>query len=158
MHTQNRYHRYHRLVEQFPQSLFISGITLRQVQKLALGLAEPHSVHIGPLFKPVEVSLDGILFLINCITQFGVICRLESALSSTVYVIDKDIKRKYSPLRDTAHHWSPPGHKTIDHNSLSASIQTIIYPLKSTSFKSIPLQFEDRMSCGTMTEALKKSW
>ena len=135
----------------------MSGITLTQVQQLALGLVEPHSVHIGSLFKTVQVPLDGIpsFFLINCTTQFGVIFRLDkSAPNPTVYVFDKDIKQED---RDTAYHWPPARHRAVYHSSLSASIQPIIYPINSTAFKFIPLQFEDRMSCGTMTKAFKKS-
>jgi len=32
-----------------------------QVQDLALGVVEPHVVHMGPLLKLVQVPLDGIL-------------------------------------------------------------------------------------------------
>ena len=41
------------LYEFFSQSIHISGIALTQVQNLALGLVEPHKIHVGPLFKPV---------------------------------------------------------------------------------------------------------
>jgi len=54
------------------------------MQDLALGLVEPHEVHIGPLPKLVQVPLDGILSLrhVNCTTQLGVICKLaEGALN-----------------------------------------------------------------------------
>ncbi|KAK4831361.1 hypothetical protein QYF61_017492 [Mycteria americana] len=79
----------------FPQSVLILGIALIQVQDLALGLVELHEVHMGPLLKPVKVSLDGIPSLrhANCTTQLGVICKLaEGALNPAIYVIDEDIK------------------------------------------------------------------
>jgi len=65
-----------------------------QVQEPLLGLVEPHEVHMGPLLKLVQVSMDSIssLWRIDCTTQFGVICKFaESALNLTVYVIDEGL-------------------------------------------------------------------
>ncbi|KAK4816042.1 hypothetical protein QYF61_011050 [Mycteria americana] len=90
-----------------PQPVLIPGVTLNQVQDLALGLVEPHKVHMGPLLELVQVPLDGNPSLrhVNCTTQLGVICKLaEGALDPTVYVIDEVIKQywsQYRPLRDT---------------------------------------------------------
>jgi len=53
------------------------------VQDLALGLVEPHEVHVGPLLQLVQVPLDGILsfWCVIYTTQLGVICKLaEGAL------------------------------------------------------------------------------
>ncbi|KAK4822199.1 hypothetical protein QYF61_011840 [Mycteria americana] len=99
-----------------PQSILILGVALTQVQDFALGLVEPHEVHMGPLIKLVQVSLDGILYLrhVNHTTQLGVTCKLaEGALHPTVYVIDENIEQhwsQYRPLRDTTCHRSPSGH------------------------------------------------
>ncbi|KAK4828650.1 hypothetical protein QYF61_000298 [Mycteria americana] len=93
-----------------PQPVLIPGVALTHVQDLALGLAEPHEVHMGPLLELIQVPLDGILSLRNVshTTQFGVMCKLaEGALNSTVYVIDEGIKQwwsQYGPLRE--HHLS----------------------------------------------------
>jgi len=43
------------------QLLLIAGVAKTQVQDLALGLVKPPAVLLGPLFKPVQVTLDGIL-------------------------------------------------------------------------------------------------
>ncbi|GAB0180669.1 cAMP-dependent protein kinase inhibitor alpha [Grus japonensis] len=92
------------------QPVWIPGVALTQVQNLALGLVEPHEVHMGLLLKLVQVPLDGILSLrhVNHTTQLGVICKLaESALNPTVHVTDEDIKQywsQYRPLRDTTCH------------------------------------------------------
>ncbi|KAK4815602.1 hypothetical protein QYF61_004817 [Mycteria americana] len=51
---------------------------------------------------------------------------------------------KCGPLRDPTHHWSPPGHRAVDHNSLSATIQPIPYPPSSPSVKSMSLNFRDK--------------
>ena len=62
------------------------GVALTQVQDLALGLAELHEVHMGPLLKLVQVPLDGIpsLRCVNHTTQLGVICKFaEGALDPT---------------------------------------------------------------------------
>ncbi|KAK4806889.1 hypothetical protein QYF61_012610 [Mycteria americana] len=78
-----------------PQSVLILGIASTQVQDLALGLVEPHEVHMGPLLGLVQVPLDGIPSLrrVNRTTQLGVICKFaEGALDPAVYVIDEDIK------------------------------------------------------------------
>ena len=44
----------------FSQSILVSGIASTQVQHLALGLVELHLVLICPLFKCVQVLLDGV--------------------------------------------------------------------------------------------------
>jgi len=56
---------------------------------------ETYEVHLGLLFKPVQVSLDGISSLghVSCSPQLGVIHKVaESALDSTVNVIYEDVK------------------------------------------------------------------
>jgi len=70
------------------QSVLILGITLTQVQHLALGLFEFHEICMGP----VRVPLDGIPFLklINCSFQLDV---AEVTLNLTIYVIKEDIKQ-----------------------------------------------------------------
>ena len=70
-----------------PQPVLILGVALTQVQDLALGLVEPHEVHMGPLFRLVQVPLDGIPSLghVNRTTQLGVIHKLaEGALDPTM--------------------------------------------------------------------------
>jgi len=125
-------------------------IALTQVQHLALGLLEPHQVHVGPLLKLVQVPLDGISFFccINRTTQLSVVCKLaEGALDPTVYVIDKDIKQYWSqdrPLRDTIHHWPLPGHGAIGHHSLGVTFKPISCPLNGPPIKSISIQFGDQ--------------
>jgi len=57
-----------------PQPVLIAGVAPTQVQDSALGLVEPHEVHMGPLLQLVQVPLDGILSLrhVNHTTQLGV--------------------------------------------------------------------------------------
>jgi len=110
------------------QPVLVSGIAPTHVQDLALGLVALHVVHSGPPLQPVKVPLDGVPSLqsVNPTTQLGVVSRLaEGALSPTVHVADKDIEQHWPqdrPLRHTTHHWSPPGHRAVDCNSLCASI------------------------------------
>ena len=66
------------------------------LQDLALGLIEPHEVHMGPPLKPIEVPLDGIRSLqrVDRTTQLGIVGkRAEGALNPTVHVTDKDVKQ-----------------------------------------------------------------
>ena len=54
---------------------------------LALGLVEPHEVHMGPFLDLVQVPLNGIpsLRCVNRTTQLGVICKFaEGALDPTM--------------------------------------------------------------------------
>ncbi|PKU34140.1 hypothetical protein llap_15555 [Limosa lapponica baueri] len=79
-----------------PQPVLILGVALTQMQDPALGIVEPHEVHMGPLLKPVQVPLDAIRSLrcVNHSTQLGVICKLaEDVLDPTVYVIDEDTEQ-----------------------------------------------------------------
>ena len=82
-----------------PQPVLILGVAPTQVHSLALGLAEPHEVHVGPPLDLAQVPLDGILSLrhVDHTTLLGVICKLaEGALVLAVYVIDEDIKQYLS--------------------------------------------------------------
>jgi len=60
-----------------PQPVLIVRVFMIQMQDLALGLVDPHEVHIGPLLELVQVLLDGISSLrcVDCITQLDVICK-----------------------------------------------------------------------------------
>jgi len=40
--------------------VLIAGVASAHMQDLALGLVEPHEVHMGPLLELVHVLLDGI--------------------------------------------------------------------------------------------------
>ncbi|KAK4815374.1 hypothetical protein QYF61_001362 [Mycteria americana] len=90
-----------------PQPVLIPEVAQIHVQDLALGLVEPHEVHMGPLLELVQVSPDGIPSLrhVNHTTQLGGVCKLaEGAINPTVYVTDEDVKLHWSqhrPLRDT---------------------------------------------------------
>lgn len=53
-----------------PSLYYMSIIALTQAQNLPLGLIKSHSVHVGPLFKLVQVPLDGIPSF--CPTNFTV--------------------------------------------------------------------------------------
>jgi len=113
----------------------VLGIVPTHVQNLAPGLVELHDLPTGALLKACQ-CLSGwhpSLRCVDCTTQLGVTIKLaEGALNRTVHVIDKDVKQcqsKYQPLRNATRHWSPLGHQTIDHKSLSVTIQPVPYPL-----------------------------
>jgi len=75
------------LNECFSYSVLISGIAPTQVQLLALGL-----VHTGPLFKHVQVPLDGVVSFcsVSCTIQLGIIHKFaEDTLDPTVCVTGK---------------------------------------------------------------------
>ena len=74
------------------QSVLIPGIVPTQVQNLALDLVEPHSVSLGPLFKPVQVPLDGkrSFCRAKCTTQLGDISRVaEGVLYLIIHATDR---------------------------------------------------------------------
>ncbi|KAK4832392.1 hypothetical protein QYF61_022247 [Mycteria americana] len=99
-----------------PQPVFVLGIAPTHVQDLALGLLEPHEVHMCPPLQLVQVPLGGIpsFQLVDCTTQLDVISKCaEGALNPTVHVTNKDVKQRqsqYRPLRNATYHWCPLGH------------------------------------------------
>jgi len=147
-----------------PNSFFLGMLSIHSLPSLYLCLDFPRpmyrTLHLallnfmrftqGPPLKPVKVPLDGIPSLqhVNCSIQLAVVSKLaEDALSPTVHVTNKDVKQhwpQYQPLRHTTHHWTLLGHRAIDCNSLSATIQPIPYPLSGPPFKSVSLQFRDK--------------
>jgi len=67
--------------------------------------------------------------------------------SHSIYVIDKDVEENQSQdwhLGDTTCHQRPPGRMSIDHSTLAAIIQLILYPLNSSIFQCIFLQFSNK--------------
>jgi len=98
-----------------PQPILTAGVAPSQMKDLALGLAEPHEVHTGPLLELVQVPLGGIppFLCVNYTTQLGVICKLaDGALDPTKSLMKmlKQHRSQYGPLRDTTCHWHPFGH------------------------------------------------
>ncbi|KAK4829553.1 hypothetical protein QYF61_005222 [Mycteria americana] len=128
-------------IHQYPQPVLKPRIALTQVQDPAVGLVEPHEVHMNPFLKLVQVPLGGIpsFWHVNCTTQLGVICKLaEGALNLAVNVIDENSEQhwsQYGSLRDTT---------PVDHYPLDGTIQPIPYPLNSPPIKSVSLQFRER--------------
>ncbi|KAK4827946.1 hypothetical protein QYF61_022561 [Mycteria americana] len=82
----------------FPKPVALHGVVVTQVQDLALGLVEPHTIGLSPWIQPVQVPLQSLPTLkqINPPAQLGVICKLtEGALDPLVQIIDKDIKQNW---------------------------------------------------------------
>ena len=134
-----------------PPSLYLClGLPRPMCRTLHLTLLNFMRFTQAHLSRPVQVPLNGIPSLqrINHTTQLGVVGKLaEGALGPTVHVTDKDIKHhrpQYQPLRHITCHWSPPGHRATDCNSVSASIKPVPYPASGPSVKSLSLQFRDK--------------
>ena len=60
------------------QPVVVLVIALTHVQDLALGLVDLHEVRMGPLLKPVKVSLDGIPILPACQPHHTPWCHLQT--------------------------------------------------------------------------------
>ncbi|KAK4815816.1 LOW QUALITY PROTEIN: hypothetical protein QYF61_007425 [Mycteria americana] len=129
----------------FPKPVALHGVAV--TQDLALGLAEPHTIDLGPWIQPVQVPLQSLPTLkqINTPTPLGVICKLtESALDPSVQIIDKDIKEnwpQHRALGNTTCDWPPTGVNSIHHHSLGLAIQPVLYPEKSTPVQAMSSQF-----------------
>ncbi|KAK4826516.1 hypothetical protein QYF61_010013 [Mycteria americana] len=83
----------------FPKPVALHGAVVTQVQDLALGLVESHTIGLGPSIQPVQVPLQSLppLKQINTPAQLGVVCKLaEGVLNPLVQIIDKDIKQNWS--------------------------------------------------------------
>ncbi|KAK4826190.1 hypothetical protein QYF61_006134, partial [Mycteria americana] len=137
----------------FPKPVALHGVAVAQVQDLALGLVEPHTIGLGPSIQPVQVPLQSLPTLkqINIPTQLGVICKLtEGALDPLIQIIDKDIKQnwpQHRALGNTACDRLPTGFNSIHHNSLGLVIHPIFYPAKRT-------QTLTRLGCSERSAAL----
>ncbi|KAK4831320.1 hypothetical protein QYF61_016809 [Mycteria americana] len=86
----------------FPKPVALHGVVVAQVQDLALGLVEPHTIGTSPWIQPVQVPLQSLPTLqqINTPAQLGVICKLtEGALDPFVQIIDKDVKQNWPQHR-----------------------------------------------------------
>ncbi|KAK4813546.1 LOW QUALITY PROTEIN: hypothetical protein QYF61_009589 [Mycteria americana] len=82
----------------FPKPVALHGVVVIQVQDLALGLVEPHTIGLGPSMQPVQVPLQSLPTLkqIDVPAKLGVICKLtEGILSPLIQIIDKDIKQDW---------------------------------------------------------------
>lgn len=80
----------------------------------------------------VQLLVDGIpsFRCVSCTTLLGLVDELaEGALSPAFCVTDEGAEEHQSQdraLRDITCHQPPPGYRTIDHNFLAVSIQTVV--------------------------------
>ncbi|KAK4810645.1 hypothetical protein QYF61_007382 [Mycteria americana] len=138
----------------FPKPVALHGVVVAQVQDLALSLVEPHTIGLGPLIQPVQVTLQSLPTLkqINTPTQLGVVCKLtEGALNPFIQIIDKDIKQNWPQHRalvDTTCDRPPTGVNSIHHHSLGPAIQPVLYPVKSTPIQAMSSQFLQENAVG----------
>ncbi|KAK4828799.1 hypothetical protein QYF61_000856 [Mycteria americana] len=134
----------------FPKPVALHGVAVAQVQDLALGLVEPHTIDLGPSIQPVQ-SLPP-LKQINTPTQLGVICKLtEGALDPFIQIIDKDTKQdwpQHRALANTACDRPPTGVNSIHHHSLGPVIQPVLYPVKSPPVQAMSSQFLQENAVG----------
>ena len=66
------------------------------MQDLALGVVEPHPIHLSPEIQTVHILLKDLPTTrqIDTSCQLGVICKLtEGALSALIQVINKNIEQ-----------------------------------------------------------------
>ncbi|KAK4814498.1 hypothetical protein QYF61_020860 [Mycteria americana] len=138
----------------FPKPVALHGVAVTQVQDLALGLVEPHTIGPSPSIQPGQIPLQSLptLKLINTPTQLGVVCKLsEGALDPFVQIIDKDIEQdwpQHRALGNTACDWPPTGVNSIYHHSLGPAIQPVLYPAKSTPIQAMRSQFLQENAVG----------
>ncbi|KAK4806232.1 hypothetical protein QYF61_013376 [Mycteria americana] len=138
----------------FPKPVALHGIVVAQMQDLALGLVEPHTIGLGPSIQPVQVPLQSLPTLkqINTPAQLGVVCKLtEGALDPFVQIIDKDIKQhwpQHRALGNTACDRPPTGFTSIHHHSLGPAIQLVLHPAKSTPVQAMSSQFLQENAVG----------
>ncbi|KAK4831915.1 hypothetical protein QYF61_020292 [Mycteria americana] len=138
----------------FPKPVALHGVAVAQVQDLALGLVEPHTIDLGPSIQPVQVPLQSLPTLqqINTPTQLGVICKLtEGALNPFIQIIDKDIKQnwpQHRALGNTACDRLPTGVNSIHHHSLGPAVQPVLYPAKSAPVQAMSSQFLQENAVG----------
>ncbi|KAK4815341.1 hypothetical protein QYF61_000173 [Mycteria americana] len=138
----------------FPKPVALHGVVVTQVQDLALGLVEPHTIGPSPSIQPGQVPLQSLPTLkhIDTPAQLGVICKLtEGALDPFVQIIDKDIKQnwpQHRALGNTACDRPPTGVNSIHHHSLGPAIQPVLYPAKSTPVQAMSSQFLQENAVG----------
>ncbi|KAK4825966.1 hypothetical protein QYF61_003535 [Mycteria americana] len=124
-----------------PQPVLIPGVAPTQVQDPALGLVEPHQVHMGPLLQLVHVPLDDI--------PSGVSTAPLSLVSSANLLRVHSIPLSMS-LMKILNSTGP----TIDHYPLDTIIQTIPHPPNSPPIKSISLLFTEKDVVGDQVKGL----
>ncbi|KAK4828478.1 hypothetical protein QYF61_026703 [Mycteria americana] len=120
----------------FPKPVALHAVVVTQVQDLALGLVEPHTIGLGPLIQPVQI---------NTPTQLGVICKLtEGALNPLVQIIDKDIKQEWPQHRalgNTTCDRPPTGFNSVHYNSLGQASQPVFHSAMPTPVQARSSQF-----------------
>ncbi|KAK4815655.1 hypothetical protein QYF61_005217 [Mycteria americana] len=134
----------------FSQPVALHGVAVAQVQDLALGLVEPHTIGPSPSIQPVQSFPTHKQ--INTPAQLGVVCRLiEGALDPFVQIIDKDVKQdwpQHRALGNTTCDRPPTGVNSIHHHSLGPAIQPVLYPAKSTPVQAMSSQFLQENAVG----------
>ncbi|KAK4832282.1 hypothetical protein QYF61_021681 [Mycteria americana] len=138
----------------FPKPVALRRVAVAQVQDVALGLVEPHSIGSSPSIQPVQVPLQSLPTLkqINTPAQLGVVRKhTEGALNPFVQIIDKDVKQdwpQHRALGNTTCDQPPTGFNSIHHMSLGPAIQPVLYPAKSTPVQAMSSQFLQENAMG----------
>ncbi|KAK4827220.1 hypothetical protein QYF61_015248 [Mycteria americana] len=146
----------------FPKPVALHGVVVTQVQDLALGLVEPHTIGLSPSIQPVQVPLQSLPTLkrINTPTQLGVICKLtEGALDPLIQIIDKDVKQnwpQHRALGNTACDQPPTGFNSIHHHALGPAIQPVFYPAKRAPIQDMSSQFLQENAVGNGIKGFTK--
>lgn len=118
--------------------------------------------HVNALLKLHEVCMHPALKLVESLRMvsvpFSVLITPQGLASSANFLnFTVHVTNKYLPQRNAIHHWSPLGHKAIDCNSLSGTMQPIPYPQTGPSTKSTSPQFRDKDDmCVAMSNDLHK--
>jgi len=62
-----------------PKPVVLHGVVVTEVQELAFGLVEPHTVGLSPFVQPVQIPLQSLPTLkqIDTSAQLGVVCKLN---------------------------------------------------------------------------------
>lgn len=84
------------------QLVSIKDFASTQVQDLAFGFVDPHDVLLGPLLKPIQVLLHGILSLwyVDHTPQSSVTCKLLRMHSTPLLISSMKILKSISPSTD----------------------------------------------------------
>ncbi|KAK4809582.1 hypothetical protein QYF61_025025 [Mycteria americana] len=145
-----------------PKSVVLHGVVVAQVQDLARGLVESHTIGLGPSIQPVQIPLQSLPTLNqnNTPAQLGVICKLtEGALDPLVRIIDKDSKQdwpQHRALGNATGDWLPTGVNSIHHHSLGPALQPVLYLVKSTPVQAMSSQFLQENAVGNAVKGFTK--
>ncbi|PKU47282.1 wd repeat-containing protein hypothetical protein [Limosa lapponica baueri] len=153
------------LLTVFPKLVSLHGIVVTQVQDLAFGLVEPHTVGLSPSIQPVQIPRRTFLPITRS-TLLPNLVLFANLLRVYLIPLSRSLMKVLNRTGPNTEPWGTPLvtscqldltlFNSIHHNPLSLVIEPFCYPAKSTLVQAMSSQFLEDNAVGNGVKGFTK--